>query len=54
VVKDLSTNALVTSLRCIAWIVLNGIPPKQILEIKPKFEHFPRLWPENSRSIQLD
>lgn len=45
VVKDLSANALVALPRpgyC-TNSVLNGIPPKQVLEIKPKFEYFPRL-----------
>lgn len=47
VVTDLNANGLVTSLRpgyCINS-VLNEIPPKQVLEIKPKFECFPRLQP---------
>lgn len=44
VVKDLNTNALITSpgpgygVNCVEWD-----PPKQVLEIKPKFEYFPRL-----------
>lgn len=51
-VRDLKANALVTHWDLgIAWIVLNGIPPKQVFEIKPKLEYFPGLWPEYSRSI---
>lgn len=56
VVKDLNANSLVTSLRpgCCINSVLNEIPQKQVLEIKPKFKCFARLQPEPSRSVQLD